>query len=110
MPIYNKLIRDRIPEIIAQSNRVATIRTLDTVEYKVEARKKLHEELAEYEATTNDSDALEELADMLELIHALAAIHGASVDELEKIRLAKAEERGGFTERVFLVEVKETKD
>ncbi len=67
--------------------------------------KKLHEELAEYLETTNDSDAMEELADLLELIHSLTYIHSSNPIELEEIRLKKAEKRGGFNDRIFLVEV-----
>lgn len=107
MTVYNKLIRDRIPDIIAASNKEAVIKTLSDSEYLVEAQKKLHEELGEYEATTNHHDALEELADLLELVYALAAVHGAAPEQLEKIRQEKAEKRGGFAKKLFLVEVKE---
>ncbi|WP_124728302.1 nucleoside triphosphate pyrophosphohydrolase [Staphylospora marina] len=105
MPVYEKLIRDRIPEIIEASGKKAITRVLGDEEFQREARKKLHEELAEYEAAKNDRESLEELADLLELIHALAECHGATMEELEKIRRDKLSKRGGFDRKLFLVEV-----
>ena len=107
MPIYNKLVRDRIPEIIAAGGKSFRTRILEEKEYHSEIRKKLHEELSEYEDTDNNEDALEELADLLELIHAAASVHGATYSQLEEIRQRKAEKRGGFNERIFLIEVED---
>ncbi|KMY55300.1 phosphoribosyl-ATP pyrophosphohydrolase [Bacillus sp. FJAT-27231] len=107
MPIHNKLVRDRILEIVDRSGKKYSSRILNEREYEEEVRKKMNEELAEYEAAQNDEEALEELADLLELIHAAAAIHGADVNELEAIRQQKAEKRGGFSERIFLIEVED---
>ncbi|KIL76064.1 nucleoside triphosphate pyrophosphohydrolase [Bacillus badius] len=107
MPIYNKLVRDRIPEIIAQSGKTSSTRILDEAEYIQEIRQKMNEELAEYKAAANDEEAMEELADMLELLHAAAVIHGADFNRLEAIREQKAEKRGGFRERIFLIEVED---
>ncbi|MNN85071.1 hypothetical protein D3C81_2023140 [compost metagenome] len=72
-----------------------------------ELRTKLREESEEYFSASNDKDALEELADMLEVIRALAEGHGSSPEELEKIRVGKAEKRGGFKDRVYLIDVDE---
>ena len=107
MPIYNKLVRDRIPEIIEKSDKKFTSRILADDEYIIEINKKMHEELAEYEAAKTNEDAIEELADLLELIHAAAAIHDTTFEELEKIREDKAKKRGGFDERIFLIEVED---
>lgn len=107
MPIYNKLVRDHIPEIIERSGKTLTSRILADDDYKIELNKKMHEELAEYEATTTNEDAIEELADLLELIHAAAAVYDTTFEELEKIRADKAEKRGGFDERIFLIEVED---
>ncbi|MGL6009783.1 MAG: nucleoside triphosphate pyrophosphohydrolase, partial [Culicoidibacterales bacterium] len=107
MPIYNKLVRDRIPTIIANDGKSCDTQILNETTYKLELHKKLHEELAEYLETDNDTDAIEELADLLELIHALTTIHNATPEQLEHIRAQKAEKRGGFNERIFLVEVHE---
>lgn len=50
---------------------------------------------------------LEELADMLEVIRALAAVHGSSWEQLEVLRAKKVEFRGGFQERVYLIDVED---
>lgn len=107
MPDYNKLVRDRIPEIIESTGKKFSTRILDNDEYIKELKKKSFEELEEYVSTTNDEDALEELADLLEIIHALAEYHGASFEKLEEIRKKKAEKRGGFKEKIFLIEVED---
>ncbi|OQP17018.1 nucleoside triphosphate pyrophosphohydrolase [Geobacillus zalihae] len=105
MPIYNKLVRDRIPTIIEQAGKTFTTRILDDEEYRKELQKKAFEELEEYVQAGTDEAALEELADVLEIIHALAECHGASIEQVEQIRAKKAEKRGGFREKIFLIEV-----
>ncbi len=107
MPIYNKLVRDNIPAIIKKSDKTFTTRLLNNEEYITEINNKLGEELTEYLESTTTADALEELADLLELIHAAATYHGATFEELEKVRVEKAEKRGGFNERIFLMEVED---
>ncbi|RAW10123.1 phosphoribosyl-ATP pyrophosphohydrolase [Paenibacillus taichungensis] len=107
MPTYNKLVRDKIPHIITSSGKECRTRILDPEEYKQELRTKLQEESNEYVSAANDQEALEELADMLEVIRALAEVHGANAAELDKLRAEKAEERGGFQERVYLIDVDE---
>lgn len=107
MPLYNKLVRDRIPEIIEKDQKVYNTEVLEDDRYIAELNKKMHEELAEYEEAENTEDAVEELADMLELLHAAAAYHGITADELEAVRVKKAQQRGGFTKRIFLVDVQD---
>ncbi|WP_050180624.1 nucleoside triphosphate pyrophosphohydrolase [Domibacillus robiginosus] len=107
MPVHNKLVRDRILEVIEKAGKTYTSRILDEKEYIQEVKTKMHEELAEYEGAENDQDAVEELADLLELIHAAAAIHGATAEELEAVRREKAEKRGGFSDRIYLIEVED---
>lgn len=107
MPIHNKLVRDRIPEIIEKTGKEFSTRILDNAEYILELRKKSFEELQEYMDATNNDDALEELADVLEIIHALAEYHGADFHKVEEIREQKAEKRGGFREKIFLMEVED---
>ncbi|GIP30277.1 hypothetical protein J23TS9_54070 [Paenibacillus sp. J23TS9] len=63
MPVYNKLVRDRIPDIIAAQGKQYTIKTLNQEEYIVELRKKLQEEHQEYITAGQDREAVEELAD-----------------------------------------------
>lgn len=105
MPIYNKLIRDKIPQIISMTGKSYKTRTLNDDQYMKELQKKTQEELQEYLEATNDQDAKEELADLLELIYSLAEVHHSSIEEIETIREKKAEQRGGFKEKIFLIDV-----
>jgi predicted house-cleaning noncanonical NTP pyrophosphatase (MazG superfamily) len=105
MPVYNKLVRDKIPQIIEEAGKTFVTRTLEDKEYQHELRQKAFEELEEYMAAKDDQAALEELADLLEIIHALAECHGANFEQVENIRAEKAEKRGGFKEKIFLIEV-----
>ncbi|TFD99806.1 nucleoside triphosphate pyrophosphohydrolase [Jeotgalibacillus salarius] len=107
MPVYNKLVRDLIPDIIAASGKSMETRILSNEEYVIEVKKKMKEELAEYHATQNDEDAIEELADLLELISAAAKTHGVTLEEVEEVREVKARDRGRFNEKVFLVSVED---
>lgn len=107
MPIYNKLVRDRIPEIIEKEGKTSTTRLLSEDEYFTEVQKKMHEELVEYEEAAETADKLEELADLLELVHTAATLHGFSSNELEALREKKAERRGGFAKRIYLINVQD---
>jgi predicted house-cleaning noncanonical NTP pyrophosphatase (MazG superfamily) len=97
--IYNKLVRDHIPRIIEETGGKAEIRILKDEEYCVCLEKKLDEEVGEYHREQN----AEELADILEVVYALAASIGCSREELEDIYLKKHDERGGFAERILLI-------
>ncbi|GGE00070.1 nucleoside triphosphate pyrophosphohydrolase [Paenibacillus nasutitermitis] len=107
MPTYNKLVRDKIPQIIEANGKTPHTRILSADEYQSVLRTKLREETEEYFQAANPQDALEELADMLEVIRALAGAQGASWEQLEAIRVKKAEARGGFEDRVYLIDVNE---
>ncbi|MBQ7312832.1 MAG: nucleoside triphosphate pyrophosphohydrolase [Clostridia bacterium] len=98
---YNKLIRDRIPEIIAKNGQTARVRVLTDEEYLTKLDEKLGEELAEYLADGN----VGELADLLEVIYAAALARGTTAEQLDEIRRKKAEERGAFAEKLLLEEV-----
>lgn len=107
MPVYDKLVRDFIPQVINSDGKQCRTRILDEEEYKKELNIKLKEESEEYHTAQNSKESLEELADMLEVIRALATVHGASWEELEEVRKKKAEKRGGFQERVYLIDVED---
>lgn len=92
-----KLVRDRIPELIRADGLAPVIRTADPAEYASRLRDKLGEEVAEFLAS--DGDPVE-LADILEVVYALAASTGTSRAELEALRAAKAERNGAFSERL----------
>jgi predicted house-cleaning noncanonical NTP pyrophosphatase (MazG superfamily) len=107
MPLYNKLVRDRIPEIIEGTGKQFSTRIMENEEYINELKNKSFEELEEYITAENDTDAIKELADLLEIIHALAESHGASFEKVEEVRQKKAEKRGRFKEKIFLIEVED---
>lgn len=100
--VYNKLVRDNIPEIIEADGKTCEIEILSDDEYIKMIDAKLDEELAEY----HKDQKLEELADLLEVIQAAAIARGYSIEELEALRTEKAEKRGGFEKRIFLKSVK----
>ncbi|MBS8263858.1 phosphoribosyl-ATP pyrophosphohydrolase [Mesobacillus boroniphilus] len=105
--VYNKLVRDRIPEIIHRSGKSFNTRKLAYEEYIKELKNKAFEELNEYTQSNNSQEAAEELADLFEVMHSLAEIHGYTFDQIEEIRQRKAEVRGGFRERIYLIDVEE---
>lgn len=99
--VYNKLVRDRIPEIIEADGKTCVTEILSDKRYQEMLDAKLNEELAEYQ----ESKSLEELADLLEVIRAVVKVRGWSWDQLELARKEKAAQRGGFNNRLLLKEV-----
>ena len=99
-----KLVRDKIPELIEQSeNAKALIRILDNREYGEKLIEKIHEEAEELSLAVKEmTNPVEELADVLELVNAIADYVGSSIGEVEKERLKKLEKRGGFKKRIML--------
>lgn len=91
-----KLVRDKIPQIIKDTGAVPVTRVADAVEYRCLLRAKLVEEVDEFLASEDPN----ELADVLEVLLALAIDLGVDRDHLEKLRSAKAFERGGFADRI----------
>lgn len=107
MPIHNKLVRDLIPQVIEKTGTEFSTRILSEDEYTIELKKKLNEEFKEYKEAKTNEEAVEELADILELLHAAVKTHGSSFEQLEEVRKSKAEKRGGFEKRIFLIEVED---
>lgn len=101
--IYNKLVRDRIPEIIESDGRECSMEILSDDCYLQMLDAKLNEELAEYQ----ESKSLEELADLLEVMRAVVKARGWSWEQLEQVRQEKAARRGGFEKKILLKEVRE---
>ena len=101
--VYNKLVRDKIPEIIERDGKKCIVRVLGDEEYMKALDAKLDEELAEYHKDQN----VEELTDLLEVLYAAAEARGFTQEELEEVRRRKAEERGGFKEKLFLESVEQ---
>ena len=101
--VYNKLVRDRIPEIIESNGQQCACETLEGKRYLEMLDAKLNEELAEYQ----ESKSLEELADLLEVMQAVVKARGWTLEELEQVRADKAAKRGGFEKKILLKGVKE---
>ncbi|ANW19584.1 nucleoside triphosphate pyrophosphohydrolase [Streptomyces clavuligerus] len=93
-----KLVRDLIPQIIRESGAEPMIYVAGPEEYRERLRHKLSEEVADL--TADDSAAAEELADILEVVHALALDLGMTPSRLEERRAQKAASRGGFAGKV----------
>ena len=99
---YNKLVRDRIPEIIEASGAECRTKILSDEEYLKMIDAKLDEELAEYHQEQN----IDELADLLEVLYATAKARGYSIEELDHVRVEKQKARGGFDKKILLKSVK----
>ena len=98
MKVYNKLVRDKIPELIESDGKTCKTRVLSNEEYIAALEAKLNEEVAEYQADKN----LEEMADILEVLRSICIAREYALEELEAVRAKKADERGGFEEMIFL--------
>lgn len=99
---FNKLVRDKIPEIILKNGGTPEIKILSNKEYLYHLNKKLIEECNEVVCTKDIKERTEELADVFEVIHAIASFSGISLEEIEKVRVSKKEKRGGFDSKIFL--------
>ncbi len=97
---YNKLIRDKIPEIIAKKGGTAVTHSASPDEYRAKLTEKLQEEVLEFK----ESETVEETADIFEVIDALIELHGFNRAEIIRVQAEKAEERGKFKERIILDE------
>lgn len=103
MKIYNKLVRDRIPDIIESEGKIVKTRILNNEEYKKELNKKLQEEVKEY----LESEEIEEIADILEVIEGILKINKISEKEVLDVKQMKKSKRGGFDKKIFLEIVEE---
>ena len=101
MNSFNKLVRDKIPEIIKADGKECETRVLDDKEYLLSLNEKLDEELREYYET----ESIDELADIVEVIFAIVEQDGMSIQDFERLRLSKREQRGGFDQRLFLMSI-----
>ncbi|MED3762154.1 nucleoside triphosphate pyrophosphohydrolase [Peribacillus frigoritolerans] len=99
--IYNKLVRDKIPQIVKQDNKVPFTHIATEKEGKTLLLNKLIEELEEFKATPNE----EELADILEVIDGIAHAFNLDMNKVLRVKADKLEKRGGFNERIILEKV-----
>lgn len=95
---FNKLVRDKIPEIIKSRGDIPFVHIATEKEYEDALVTKLGEEVKEFFA----DPCTEEIADILEVLHAICNLKNISLNELEEIRKKKVEERGGFNQRIIL--------
>ncbi len=129
MQIHNKLVRDKIPEILSNKNISYSTRTLTEEEFEIELQNKLSEELGELESEAkrdqvSRADIISELADCIEVIRAiqLTCLHSSAIvspaysyieevyhnngiawSEIVARQAEKKQERGAFTEKIFLI-------
>ena len=102
--VYNKLVRDKIPENInATDGRTANFRVLSNEEYLQELDKKLFEEAHEFV----EEHSVEELADIMEVIFSIMSAKNISVEDVEKVREAKKAKKGGFEDKLYLIDVEQ---
>lgn len=102
--VYNKLVRDNIPNIIKSNGEIPIIRILDNDEYKKELENKLYEEYQEV-LNSSEGDRIEELADMLEIIKALANLENKTLNDVILVAEQKNKKRGAFDEKIYLEKV-----
>ena len=95
---YDKLVRDKIPEIIEKSGKKCVVEVMDKETY------------IQYLDRNQSDKSIEELADLLEVMQAVAVARGYSAEELDNVRKEKATNRGGFEKRLLLKEVIEDAD
>lgn len=103
---YDKLVRDRIPEIIKKAGKTPKYRTLNDEEY-IHALKQKAVEEAEELLTADDESLRTELADLAEVFDAVLTVYGISGDEITAIRKTRNAERGAFEKRIFLESVRD---
>ena len=101
MKVYNKLVRDKIPDIILKDNELPVKRILDDEEFIKELNKKLQEEVNEY----LEGENVEEMVDILEVIRAILEYKMVSYEEIEDKRKKKAQKRGAFKDKIYLEKV-----
>ena len=99
---HNKLVRDKIPEIIRNSGNHCGISTLNDAEYIKALRQKLVEEANEA-ATASPEELAQELADLMEVMDALISATGIKPEEVREIQKSKRSRRGGFDNRIKLL-------
>lgn len=99
--VYNKLVRDKIPEIITADGEIPVTRVLDKAEYRDALFTKFGEELEELR-TASETGVISELADLQEVLDSLACSYGYSPSGVRAAAEDKREKRGGFSDKIYL--------
>lgn len=106
LKIYNKLVRDKIPEIIIADGEKPKIRKLSQKEFKIELKKKVVEEAKELLKAESKEEILNEIVDIRELLDWLAKEFKISHYSIRNKKLKKNKERGSFAKKLFLIKTK----
>ncbi|HPZ07048.1 MAG TPA: nucleoside triphosphate pyrophosphohydrolase [Candidatus Eremiobacteraeota bacterium] len=101
MKFYDKIIRDKIPEIIEKDGKTFEVQTVSNDTALQYLKDKLKEEFDEF----YESDNIEELSDIMEVIDAIAEKKGISFNKLLQIKEEKRKKRGGFEKNLILIKV-----
>ncbi len=97
---YNKLVRDKIPEIISAKGDNSTWHIADSEEYELKLHEKLREEVDEFLKSEDE----EEIAEILEVLDAIITQHEFSKEDIMMAKDFKKAKRGGFEKRIILEE------
>ena len=100
--VYDKLVRDKIPEVIERNGETAITRVLDENEYRRELLWKLQEEVNEVLNATSKEQLIEELADVLEVLKSIAKLENKSMADVVEVAQQKKLVKGGFEKRIYL--------
>lgn len=97
---YNKLVRDKIPEIIKRKGQTPVTHVATVEEFSTKLKEKLSEEVAEFQ----EAESIEELADVLEVIDTIIVFRHFEKNQILEVQKKKRKERGGFEKRIILDE------
>jgi predicted house-cleaning noncanonical NTP pyrophosphatase (MazG superfamily) len=106
---YNKLVRNKTPQIIEHDGNQAVYHILASDEYTTEAGKKFGQQGQDYASAPDKEERLRELSDILQLVHDTAKREDATIEDIEAIRVEKHEQRGGFGDGIYLESIIEGK-
>lgn len=107
--VYNKLVRDKIPEIIKQNKGIPKTSKLTAKQFRIALKEKLLEEAKELQEADGKESILNELSDVLQLVESIARNNNLSLADIKKQQVRKKKERGAFEKRIFLKYVDEPK-
>lgn len=107
MKVYNKLVRDNIPQIIHNAGKICDVEVLKDKQYKIELRRKLVEEALELSKSNSKQEMIEELADVFELLDYILIEEKIDILEVKKRRIQKNMDKGGFDDKLYLKHVRE---
>jgi len=100
--IYNKLVRDKIPEIIEKDGENPFTRILNDAEYKEELKNKLREEAEEFILAKDNTELVKEMSDILEVLEYIEKSFNLNKEEILKVKEERKQKRGGFDKKIFL--------